>query len=105
MNRVYPIIAGSAGFVRGLLSVIADCLNRAHRHRLIAGRVFGFVFRLFADIRVPMLERAGEVIGRGVATDVAVDARAVNVEAARHVLFHAVVWIRHYPQITQDYAD
>src|SRR5258708_33651529 len=44
-----------------LLSIIPNRLNRASFQRFPAGGAFGFVLRLFTDVGIGVLERAGEV--------------------------------------------
>ena len=88
---------------RGIPSpVTSNCFHRTAGHRFFTHRSFGFVLRLFADVGIGMFERAGEIFRSSIAADVAIDARAVNVENAGDVLFDFVVWIGHE---SADYAD
>jgi len=49
-----------------------------------------------------VLERADEVVGRGVTADITIDAGRVDIKLAGDVLFDFVVWVRHE---SADYAD
>ena len=77
------------------LPVVADSLNWTARQRLFTKRALFLSRGLFVDERVIVLIAAHEVIRRGVATDVAIDARGVHVKRTADVLFHFVVLIRH----------
>ena len=78
-----------------LLPIIPNCLNRTAAHRLITQRLFFFTLRLLVDKRVIVLVTAHEVLRRGVAADIAVDARRIHVKRSAHVLFYFVVLVRH----------
>ena len=78
-----------------LLPVIPNCLNRTAAHRLITQRLFFFSLRLLVDKRVIVLVTAHEVLRRGVAADITVDARRIHVKRSAHVLFYFVVFVRH----------
>ena len=77
------------------LSIIADRLNRTAAHRLITQRLLLFRLRLLVNKRVVVLVTAHEILRRGVAADVAVDARRIHVIGSAHVFFHFVVLVRH----------
>ena len=77
------------------ISVPSNRFYRTTGQRFFAGGAFGFVLRLFTDVRVGVLERAQEVFRSQVTTDVAIDAGAVDIERAGDVLFNAVVGVRH----------
>src|SRR5438552_11103333 len=77
----------------GSSTIVPDRLYRASFQRCPAGSAFGFSHRLLADVGIGVLERAGEVRGRGVAADVAIDAGAVDVERAGSVFLYAGVWV------------
>ncbi len=49
-----------------------------------------------------MLERSEEVVGSGIAADVAIDAGGIDVEGAVSVFLNFVVSVRHE---SADYAD
>ena len=55
------------------LAVVSYRFDRTSGQRFLAGDPLNFIFGLFADVRVSVLERTREVIGSRVATDVAVD--------------------------------
>ena len=55
-------------------TITPNCFDRAAGQGLLASRQFGFVFGLFADVGIGVLERAGKVVGRGFAADITVDA-------------------------------
>ena len=78
-----------------VLSVVAYRLNRTTRQRLFTKRSLFVSLRLLVDKRIILLIAAPEVVGRGVATNVAIDARRVHVKRTADVLFHFVVLIRH----------
>ena len=76
-------------------AIIPDRLNRTAAHRLITQRPLLLSLRLLVHKRVAVLVRAHEVLRRGVATDIAIDARRIHVIGSAHVLFYFVVLIRH----------
>ena len=49
-----------------------------------------------------MLERSEEVVGSGVAADIAIDTSRIDIEGAVSVFFNFVVSVRHE---SADYAD
>ena len=77
------------------LSVVAYRLNRATTHRFIAERFLFVSLRLLVNEGIVVFVAAHEIVGRGVATDIAIDARGVHVKRTADVLFHFVVLIRH----------
>src|SRR3954453_452257 len=77
------------------LSVVAYRLNWTTRQRLFTKRTLFLSLRLLVDKRIILLITPHEVIRRGVATNVAIDARRVHVKRTADVLFHFVVLIRH----------
>jgi hypothetical protein len=79
----------------GNLPIIANRFDRTAAECFFTCGAFCFVFRLFADVRVPVLEITREVIRRRIATDVAVDAGRIDVERAGSVFVYAFVWVRH----------
>jgi len=83
-------------------TIISYRFDRATSQRFLASYEFRFVFRLFTDIGISVLERTGEVLGSSLAADITVDAGRINVESTRCVLFNSVVWVWHE---SADYAD
>lgn len=77
------------------LSVVAYSLNRATTHRLITECFFFVSLRLLVNKRIIFFVAAHEVLGRGVAADVAIDARRIHVIRTANVLFYFVVLVRH----------
>ena len=77
------------------LSVVAYRLNWTTSQRLFTLRPLFLSLWLFVDKRIIILIAAREVLRRGVATDIAIDARRVHVKRTADVLFHFVVLIRH----------
>lgn len=77
------------------LPIIPDCFDRATAQRLITHRLLLVSLRLLVDKRVAVFVRTFEVVRRGVAADVAVDARRVNVVRTGNVLFDFIVFVRH----------
>jgi hypothetical protein len=77
------------------LTVVADCLNWTTGQRLFTLRPLLIRLGLFVDKRIIVCIAAREVVRRGVATDIAVDARGVHVKRTADVLFNFVVLIRH----------
>lgn len=78
-----------------LSSIIPNRLNRATAHRLITQRLFFLSLWLLVNKRVVVLITAHEILGRGIAADIAVDARRIHVIGSAHVLFYFVVLVRH----------
>src|SRR5262249_35669112 len=76
-------------------SILPDRLHRTGVHRLLTLRVLLGGLRLAIHVRVALLLAPLEVARRRHAADVAVDALAVDVERARHVLHQAVLGIGH----------
>ena len=85
-----------------LLSIVANCFERATSQRFLASYGLGFIFRLLTDVGIGALERAGEVSWGSLAADITIDAGRINVEGAVRVLFNFIVWVRHE---SADYAD
>ena len=77
------------------LPVVAYSLNRATTHRLIAERFFFVSLRLLINKRIVVFVAAHEIVGRGVAADIAIDARRIHVIRPADVLFYFVVLVRH----------
>jgi len=77
-----------------VLAIIPDRFHRAAGHRFFTHRELFCIFRLLVDEGIVVLVAAGEVLGRGVATNVAVDTRGVHVKRTADVLFNFVVPIR-----------
>src|SRR6476660_6650550 len=77
------------------LTVAAYRLNWTTRQRLFTLRPLFLSLWLFVDKRIIILIAAREIVRRGVATDIAVDARGVHVKRTADILFHFVVLIRH----------
>src|ERR1043165_586037 len=97
-NRGSEMVFSSAFFcvhLRLKLTVVADCLNRTTTHRFFTQRAFLLSGWLLVNKRVVLLITAHEIIRRGVAADVAVDARRVHVIRTANVLFYFVVFVRH----------
>ena len=78
------------------LPIIANRLDRTAAEGFFTRGPLGFILWLLADVGIRVLERAEEVLGSKVSTDVAVDASAVDIEPARGVLSYAVIGIRHF---------
>ncbi len=78
------------------LSVIADRLDRAALKSINAHRQFLIGLRLFFYKRVAVLIVTGEIIGRGLAAHVAIDAVAVNIKFALLVIGQSFINIRHF---------
>jgi len=78
-----------------VLPVVPDRLDRATTHRLVAERFFFVTLRLFVNKGIVFFVAAHEVVRRGVATHVAIDARRIHVIRTADVLFYFVVLIRH----------
>ena len=79
-------------------TIVSNCLNRTTAHRFITKRPFLISLRLLVNKRVAVLVRAHEVIRRGVAANVAIDARRIHVERTADILFYFVVFVRHASQ-------
>ena len=77
------------------LPVVAYRLNWTTRQRLFTKRPLFISLGLLIDERIIILIAAHEVVRRGVATNIAIDARRVHVKRTADVLFHFVVLIRH----------
>ena len=82
-------------FYLWLISVVAYGFNRATTHRLVAERFFFVRFRLLVNKRIVVFIAAHEIIGGGVAADVAIDARRIHVIRPADILFYFVVLVRH----------
>src|SRR5438552_8643502 len=76
-------------------SVVPYRFDRTSGQRFLASNPLNLIFGLLADVRVRVLERTCEVLRGHVTANIAIDARAVNVESAGDVFFYAVVGIRH----------
>jgi hypothetical protein len=83
-------------------AVLADRFDRTTSQGFFASRELCFIFRLLADVGVCVLERSEEVVGSGIAADVAIDAGGIDVEGAVSVFLNFVVSVRHE---SADYAD
>ena len=77
------------------LAVVADSLNRAAAHSLVAECLFFLSLRLLVDKRVILLVATHEIVRRSVTADVAVDARRIHVIRTADVLFDFFVFVRH----------
>ena len=77
------------------LTVVAYCLNRTTRQRLLTKRALLVRLRLLVDKRIIILVAAHEIVRRRVAANVAVDARRIHVIRSGSVLFYSLVFIRH----------
>jgi hypothetical protein len=86
-------------------AIISNRVDRTDGHSLLANRALGVIFRLFADVGIGVLERAGEVLGCSVATDVAIDAGRVDVERAVGVFLNFVASVRHESADYSDFTD
>jgi hypothetical protein len=82
--------------------IIPDRFHRTTSQGLLASCELSFVFRLLTNVGIGVLERADEVVGRGVTADITIDAGRVDIKRAGNVLFDFVVWVRHE---SADYAD
>lgn len=78
-----------------LLAVITDGLDRAALHRFDAQLRFLIVGRLLANVGDTLIVIAGEEVRSGLTAKVAIDAVAVDVELAGHILFIFFVNIGH----------
>ena len=76
---------------RALLPIISNSLDRAAGKRFFAGGTLGFILRLLTDKGIGVFERAQEVFWRQVTTNVAVNARRIDVEWPGDILFDFVV--------------
>ena len=74
-------------------TIIADGFHRTTSESLFAGGLFLRSLRLFENERITILVRAAEAFRGGVATDVAIDTRGVDVITAGYVFFNFVVSI------------
>ena len=79
-----------------LSAIIANGLHWTADHRFLTKRSFFFTLRLLVDKRVVFFVAPHEVVGRGVAANVAIDAGRVYVESTADVLLHFVVLIGHF---------
>jgi len=77
------------------LSVVSDGLDRATAHRLVTKRLFVIVLGLFENERIVVFVATREILRRRIATDVAIDARRVDVIRTTHVFFNFIVLVRH----------
>src|SRR5690606_26835319 len=84
-----------SGAGAGLLAVVADRLDRATIHRVDAGLDVGLVLRLLVDVAVAVVLVALEVVGRGLAAGVTVDAGVVHVELPGDVVFEFTGLVSH----------
>jgi hypothetical protein len=84
------------------LAIISDRFHRAAGQSFLASCQLSFIFRLLADVGIGVFERSEEVVGSGIAADVAIDASRIDVERAASVFFNFVVSVRHE---SADYAD
>lgn len=82
--------------------IIPNRFDRATRERLFARCLLSFIFRLFTDEGIRVLERASEIVGGSFAAHIAIDAGRVDVERTVCVLFNSVFEVRHE---SADYAD
>jgi hypothetical protein len=89
LNRAYP------RHPRLNLSVVPDRLDRTTTHRLVTKHPLFLSLRLLVNKRVVVLVAPCEVIRRGVAANIAIDARRVHVILTADVLFYFFVLIRH----------
>ena len=77
------------------LPVVSNSLNRTTTHCFLTKRPLFLRLRLLVDKRIIVLITPHEVLRCGVAADVAVDARRVDVIRTKNVLFYLVVLVRH----------
>ena len=77
------------------LPVVPNRLNRTTAHRFITKRLLIISLRLLVNKRVAVFIRSHEVIRRGVAADVAIDARRIHIIRTADVLFYFFVFVRH----------
>jgi hypothetical protein len=78
------------------LPILTNSLNRTTTHRLLTQRFLLFTLRLFVDKRIVFFITAHEVVRRGVAANVAIDAGGVYVERTADVFLNFVVSIGHF---------
>ena len=79
-----------------LLAVITDGLHRATLKSLIAEFYLGISLGLLVHVGETLVVIAGKEIRSGFAAKVAVDAVAVDIELAGHILFIFFVDIGHF---------
>src|SRR5919109_5184906 len=77
---------GGRRYKLGAVPVVADRFDRAAFHRFFAEIFFVGRLRLLVHVGMTAIIVAFEICGRGLATQIAVDALIVDVEFARYVL-------------------
>jgi hypothetical protein len=90
MENRSPIGTIGRGF-----SIITDSLHRAACKSLLTRASFFVRLWLPENEGIIVLVRTGEVFRSGVAANIAIDTRRVNIVTARYILLHAIVSIRH----------
>jgi hypothetical protein len=90
-------------------AIVSDSFNRTTEQRFFTGSKLFFRQRLLVNKRITVGVRAAKVLRRGIAADVAVDTRRIDVVSAEHIFFHAFVSIGQLLLLPQessaDYAD
>jgi hypothetical protein len=78
------------------LPIVANRFNRTTTHRFFTQHSFFLGLGLLVDKRVVLFVAPHEVVRRGVATNVAIDAGRVYIESTADVFLHFVVSIGHF---------
>ena len=81
---------------RKMLPVVANGFDRTTTHRFFTLRSLFLALGLLVNKRVVFFVAPHEVVGRGVAANVAIDAGGVYVKSAADVFLHFVVSIGHF---------
>ena len=79
----------------GSTPVVTDRLDGATFHGFLAGSLFFGTLRLFVHVGVSAVFEAGEIVRRGFAAQVTVDAIVVDVELTGHVLGISICEVSH----------
>ena len=80
---------------RILTAVVTDRFDRATFHRFLAKAFFFGRFRLFVNVGMTAVVVAFEIRGRGLSTQIAVDALFIDIKFARRILRIFVCNVRH----------
>jgi hypothetical protein len=84
-----------AGFLKGLLRVVSDRLDRAAIHRLFAKSLLLGSLRLFINIAVAAIVVALEIRRSGLAAQIAVDALVIHEKLTLYVVAVFVCYVCH----------
>jgi len=88
-----------------LLTIVTNRFDRTTSQRFFTRRFFFLSRRLTKDKRVTVGIRAHEVLRRCVATDVTIYTGGVYVIGSGHILFYAVVAIRHKSEVRSQKSE